>query len=958
MVPDDRVRELTHRLQGKFSGSIRTDRFYRLLYSTDASNYQIEPLAVAFPKTTEDVAALVAEARQLQLPVLPRGSGTSLAGQAVGQAVVLDLSSHMGGILSVDPEARTVRVQPGIVVDRLNRALASQGLMFGPDPASSDRATVGGTVGNNGTGAHSILYGMAGDNVLSAQVVLYDGTVLELAPVEVSYTSGSRHPLLQELLRMRRQHADVIAQKFPRHWRRASGYSLNYLLQEPLYPARLLAGSEGTLAVATELTLSLVERPAAQVLAVFQFDELEAAMELVPGILERRPAAVELIGKMLVELARQQPLWASRLDFVSGLPEAVLVVEFQADNEAEALQRAKDLAHSLGLPAHFAVGPDERARVWSVRKAGLNLLMSRRSDWKPIPCIDDVSVPVEHLAEYVAAVQELTSELGTTAAFYGHASAGCLHIRPLVNLKEAAGVQMMRQLVEGALALALRWGGVLSGEHGDGLQRSAYNERLFGREIYAIMKELKAVFDPEGILNPGKVVDGPPITENLRYGEGYRPLEVSTYLDWSSDGGFVRAVEMCNGSGVCRKLGEGTMCPSYMATRDEHDTTRARANALRHVLTGRLPAQWFTGPEMYSVLDLCLECKACKTECPTSVDMTKMKTEFLAHYYAVHGVPLRAKLFAKIHTLARAAAFLAPLVNLAARSPLASALASLVGIHPARRLPALATPTFEGWWRKRRQASSGHRGRLVYFHDTWTNFFQPSVGMAAVEVLEAAGFQVEIVGGHPCCGRPMLSKGLVGDARRAAAELLNALQPWLRDGVPIVGTEPSCVLTFRDEYPSLLAQDGRVQALAKGSFLLDEFLVAHLGQDEIVGLFSEAQGEAALFHGHCHQKALVGTSASLHLLRVAGYRARDSGAGCCGMAGSFGYEAEHYEVSLRVAMDRLLPAVERWGPDDLVVTAGFSCQHQVQDLSGRRALHIAEALARRLRTRSGHRPDG
>jgi FAD/FMN-containing dehydrogenase/Fe-S oxidoreductase len=948
MPSDDLVPALCQRLRGKFSGTIRTDRFYRLLYSTDASNYQIEPLAVAFPKSTEDVAALVEEACQLGIPVLPRGSGSSLAGQAVGEAVVLDLSAHMDGLLEIDEHSATARVQPGLVIDRLNARLAGLGLMFGPDPASSDRATVGGTLANNGTGAHSILYGMAGDNVLSAQVVLYNGSVLELHPVDSIDPDSNHQPLLQRLLWMRRRYGTLIAQKFPRHWRRASGYSLNYLVGEPFFPARLLAGSEGTLAIATELTLKLVRRPRAQVLAVFQFDHLRTAMELVPAILEHRPAAVELIGKMLIELARQQRLWASRLDFVSGLPEAVIAVEFYGEDEAEASARATSLARSLGLPAYFASHPQERAKVWSVRKAGLNLLMSRRSDWKPVPCIDDVSVPVEHLAQYVAAIQELTSELGTTAAFYGHASAGCLHIRPLVNLKEAAGVEMMRQLVEGALELALRWGGVLSGEHGDGLQRSAYNERLFGAEIYAVMKELKATFDPAGILNPGKVVDGPPITENLRYGKGYNPLQVSTYLDWSADGGFVRAVEMCNGSGVCRKLGEGTMCPSYMATRDEQDTTRARANALRAALTGRLPPEALTGSEMYRVLDLCVECKACKTECPTSVDMAKMKTEFLAHYYSVHGVPLRARLFAKIHTLATLSAPVAPLANLLIQSPLASALAPFLGLHRARKLPAFARPTFEAWW-KRRSPSGSTRGRVLYFHDTWTNFFQPSVGMAAVALLQAAGFAVEIVPRHPCCGRPMLSKGLVADARTSASAVVDALYPLVRTGIPVVGTEPSCILTFRDEYPSLLPDDIRVQALAEGSYLLDEFLTANLSQEELKTLFSENPAQVALFHGHCHQKALVGTSSSLRLLETAGYQVRDSGAGCCGMAGSFGYEAEHYETSRLMAMDRLLPAIQNCGKDDLVVTSGFSCRSQIQDFSGRQACHLAEALARRLR---------
>ncbi len=950
MIQNERVRQLTDRLMGRFSGTVRTDRFYRVLYSTDASNYQIEPLAVVFPKNTEDVAVLVSEASQLGLPVLPRGSGTSLAGQAIGEAVIVDLSAYMDAVLKVDPEAATAVVQPGIVIDRLNRRLQPLGLAFGPDPASSDRATVGGTVGNNGTGSHSILYGMAGDNVLEAQVVLADGSVLRLTPLDPSSPRGVLPPLLVQLLDLRGRHRDLIREKFPRHWRRASGYSLNYLLEEPFYPARLLAGSEGTLAIATELTLKLVRRPATQVLAVFQFDHLQAAMDLVPTILDHRPAAVELIGKMLIELARAQPMWASRLDFVEDLPEAVLVVEFFGDEEEEALSKARTLAQALAAPAYYAIEPEARSRVWSVRRAGLNLLMSRRSDWKPIPCIDDVSVPVEHLAEYVSAIQQLTAELGTTAAFYGHASAGCLHIRPLVNLKEASGVEMMRHLVEGALELAVRFGGVLSGEHGDGLQRSAYNERLFGSEIYSVMKELKAVFDPKGILNPGKVVDGPPVTEHLRYGPDYRPRDIVTYLDWSADGGFVRAVEMCNGSGVCRKLDEGAMCPSFMATRDEHDSTRARANALRAALSGRFPDKAFTGREMYQVLDLCLECKACKTECPSSVDMTKMKTEFLAHYYAAHGVPLRSRLFGHIHTLAKLASRTPKVSNLLTQSHLGRLMASFFGIHRKRRLPKLTHPTFEGWWFSRGSHGEGSRGRVVYFHDTWTNFFRPSIGVAAVALLEAAGFQVDVVTGHPCCGRPMLSKGLIPEARRTALGVVEALGPAIDAGTPIVGTEPSCILTFRDEYLSLLPGNARAAALARNSYLIDEFLVRVLGEHALRELFAQQTG-SILFHGHCHQKALIGSQNSLALLRSAGYTVKDSRAGCCGMAGAFGYEAEHFDISYKVAMDRLLPAIQESDPQTLVVTTGFSCLHQVQDLTGRHAQHLAEALAARLQRR-------
>ncbi len=960
MLNDSLHRELEASLKAKLTGEVRFDAFSRVLYSTDASNYEIEPVGVVIPRTVEDVARAVEIAAHYGIAVLPRGGGTSLAGQAVGCALVLDFSKNLNQLGVVDTETRTVRVQPGLYLEQLNRLLKPYGLMFGPDPASAKVATVGGVVGNNATGAHSILYGMAGDNIRAAQVVLSDGSLLELSPLdEASLSTKARQAttegrLYRDLLELHERYGEAIGRDFPRHWRRASGYSLPYLLDSPFNPAKLLAGSEGTLAVATDFTLKLVPRPPHTGLVLLQFEDLVAAMETVPTILERKPSAVELIDGMLISLTREQPGYASMLSFVEGTPAAILAVEFYGETESEIEKRTRDLvAYLSGLKMHCSMNdvllPKAQANVWAVRKAGLGLLMSKRGDHKPIPCIEDVSVPVDRLSSYVRDILDVIGRLGTQGAFYGHASAGCLHIRPLVNLKTAEGVALMQELTEGAFKLAMRYGGVMSGEHGDGLQRGYLNERLFGPNLYKAMCELKAAFDPHGRLNPGKVVDTLSPVEHLRYGTGYRTLAISTYLDWSADKDFAQSVEMCNGQGVCRKLGEGIMCPSYMATYDEGDTTRARANALRAVLSGRLPSEALTSDEMYRIYDLCLACKGCKSECPSSVDVAKMKIEFLAHYHAAHGIPLRDRLFAYIHELSRIAASLAPLANLAAGSRMTRWFLARLGIHSNRLLPRFARQTFPEWFRHRQRVNhKAPRGQVIYFHDTWVTFNYPEVGQATVKLLEAAGFEVVLVPQRVCCGRPMLSKGIVEPARSRARRNVALLVSYARQGIPIIGTEPSCLLTLRDEYPDLLPGNADAKIVARNAFLLEEFLL-QLHESGKLGISWRPGGPSVLFHGHCHQRALVGSKTSHELLCLAGCSVEDSGAGCCGMAGSFGYEKEHYEISQTIGEDRLFPAVRQVSLETVIAVSGVSCRQQIEHFTGRHPRHLAEVLADQIR---------
>lgn len=961
------ARVLEAELGARISGEVRFDKTARMLYSTDASNYQIEPVGVVIPKNVDDVHATIDLAASHGVPILPRGGGSSLAGQTVGAALVIDFSKYMNRVLDVNAEAKQVTTEPGISLDLLNRQVKASGLMFGPDPSSSNRATVGGVVGNNSTGSHSILYGMTSDNVVSAKIALADGGIVDLsqgAPEELAGLAAMDDPrgrLLKSLLAFREQHFDVIQRDFPPHWRRATGYTLNEFIKpdDVFNPAKLIVASEGSLATTLQVTLNLVPTPVKTAVVSLQFDDLVSAMAATPFILETGPSAVELMDRMLIDLTRSQPGYASQISMIQGDPAGVLVVEFYGETDRELEQKCDHLEQQLKrkrvkmtVPPLRLLDPKKQADLWSVRKAGLGLLYSIRGDFKPIPVIEDVSVPVEHLAEYVAAIEKLVANYNTTAAFYAHASAGCLHIRPLLNLKELKGVEAMREMAYAAADLAHRFGGVMSGEHGDGLQRSELNEVIFGPELYQAMRQFKAIFDPHGLMNPGKKVDAPSMIEHLRYGPGYRPIELKTHLDFSTEGGFMRAVEMCNGAGVCRKLKAGTMCPSYMATRDEQDSTRGRANALRNALAGRtFERADFTAKSTYEVMDLCLSCKACKTECPSSVDMAKLKTEFLAHYHEANGTPIRARVFGHIHTLSRITRPVAPLANLSLKTPLAKPVMRALGVHPERKLSPFRTRTFVTKWRahqKNAPLDVQTRGKVVYFHDTFTTYNYPRIGMAAVKLLEAAGFEVVIEERRACCGRPMLSKGLVNDARKVARKNVALLAPHARAGIPIVGTEPSCVLTFRDEYRDLLPGDSDAEIVASQTFMIDEFLAKLAAEDNLGIEWTGGSTPEVFFHGHCHQKALIGMAPSMAILKSAGCSASESGAGCCGMAGSFGYEAEHYEVSRKIGEERLFPAIAATYPGAAIAVAGVSCRQQIEHFTGRKTQHIAEVLASRI----------
>ncbi len=937
---------------------MRFDTYSRLLYSTDASMYQMEPIGVVIPRHAGDVQAVIEVANRQGVPLLPRGGGTSLTGQTVNRAVVLDFSRHMGNVLEVNREERWARVQPGLVQDELNHHVRPMGLLFGPDTSTSNRATLGGMIGNNSGGSHSIAYGLTVEHVIELQTILADGSRATFgAMTPEQFAAKCRLPGLEgqiyrEVERIRGTYAAEIRARYPRHWRRVCGYNLDELVKDrPLNMARLIVGSEGTFLTVVEAKVRLVDKPKATAVDVIHYRDMQEALESSQAILETGPYAVELTDKMILDLARNNIEQSQRMGFVQGDPAAILIVEYAGETDQEVKAKVAQLEAvrsrgRFGYATHIATDTAEQQSIWKLRKAGLGLLLGTRGESKPIAFIEDTAVDPKHLPEFVPRFTEIMAKHGADAAYYGHCSVGCLHIRPLINLKTERGLEQVRLMAEEIFDLVLSFGGAISSEHGDGRARSPFLERVFGPTMMQAFRETKAAFDPRNLMNPGNIVASPPVTEHLRYGPRYATWEPTTLLDFSAQGGFAAAVEMCNGVGVCRKKPEGTMCPSYMATRDEEHTTRGRANALRAVLSGKVPQTDFAGRRLYEVMDLCLECKGCKAECPSNVDMAKMKYEFLHHYYTVHGLPLRNRIFGHIARLSFLGSRLAPFSNWIARSwPNRWLMERMAGVDRRRPLPRFARETFTDWFDARRAPAEAPRGDVVLFHDTFITYNAPEIGRAAVELLERAGYRVRLVD-KKCCGRPMISKGMLDLAKAHAQWNVARLHPWVARGASIVGLEPSCLLTLRDETVELV-RTPEARQVAAASFLLEEFLL----REKAHGLtlpFRPARPDGvrrrALLHGHCHQKAMVGTAPTVAVLRWAGYDVAEVDSGCCGMAGSFGFEREHYDLSVSLGNRRLAPAVKAAAADTEIVAPGVSCRQQIEHLAGRAARHPAQVL--------------
>ncbi len=953
------IRELLRALR-EADIEARTDPVTRTLYSTDASIYRIEPLGVAFPRDEDQLSAAVELAARYGVPLLPRGAGSSLAGQAVGKALILDLSRHLRDF-TLDPESRTAEAQPGVVLGALNRAAARHGLQFGPDPASADRATIGGVLGANATGAHSIRYGMAADHLLSADVLLGDGRAAHFGSLPLAEAerrargSGVEAALYRYALAVRARHAAAIRRDWPRVWRRASGYNLNYLLPwspgapprwegAPYPPVRegylnlapLFAGSEGTLGVLRRVTLRLVPRPRHTVLGVLPYESIAAACEDTPRLLGLGASAVELLPRVLLRLARTVPAYARQVTFVQGDPAALLMVEFAGD----ALPPLREQAARLGPRAYLALTPEAQKQVWNVRKVGLGLLMSRPGKAKPVSFIEDVTVPVEHLAEYVRSLERIFAAHGVEAAFYAHASAGCLHVRPVLDLRQKKDIAALRSLAREATAAGLRLGGTVTGEHGKGLARSEWLPDEFGETLMGLFRELKRAADPQGILNPGKVVDAPPMDAHLRYGEDYRSRGWQSTLDFSLQGGVTGAIEQCNGAGVCRK-DTGVMCPSFQATREEMHSTRGRANLLRALISGRFPLETLAEDAARAALDTCLACKGCKAECPSAVDMAKIKYAFWERYYCTHRRPLRDYFFAYFDRLAPLGARLSPVVNALLGLAPARWVFSRLGIAPQRALPRFAPPPAP-------PPERGGRGaEVLYLPDAFTRYTEPQVERAALEALRRAGLRARLLG-VTGTGRPLISKGFLPQAKAHLRTLLAELQAVDPAGViPIVGVEPSEIYTLRDELLDFFPGDPAAQAAARRAWMLDEFLLRQPQALERLQKTASGRGRRVLLHTHCYQKARppaddglpAGSAATRALLLSLGYAVEMVEDTCCGMAGAFGYEAEHYELSMQIGELRLFPAVRAADEDTLVAAVGTSCRHQIAEGTSRQAVH-------------------
>jgi FAD/FMN-containing dehydrogenase/Fe-S oxidoreductase len=956
------------------TGEVRVDRLSRALYSTDASVYQIVPAGVVLPGTEADVVNVVRACARFGVPLTARGGGTSQAGQSIGPGVILDTSKYLNQIEGIDPAARVARVRPGCVLDDLNRALKPHGLKFAPDISTASRATIGGMIANNSSGARSVIYGKTGDHVLGLKVVLADGSVVETGPLDpAGLETKCLHADLEGMAcrtvrDLAAEHADEIARRYPKILRRVGGYDLPSFLPgavEPFDLTRLFVGSEGTLGVVVEATLRLVELPRAKAVLVAQFDDLLDALAATPAILTHHPSAVEVLDRYVLESTKLNPEAARLRDFLRGDPGAILFIELYGDDHAELPPRLDALETDLTgrFPSvHLlrAIESTAQARIWKLREMALGLSMAEKGDAKAISFVEDTAVAPEHLRDYIAEFLRVIARHGTRAGVYAHASVGCLHVRPVIDMKTAAGVHAFESIAAEVADLVLKYGGALSGEHGDGLVRSPFQEKMYGPALYRAFRQIKRAFDPNGLLNPGKIVDAPPLASSLRFGPGYITPDVATTFDFSADGGILRAAELCAGVGACRKKAEGTMCPSYQATRDERDSTRGRAPALRLAITGQADLSGLADPALHEVFDLCLECKACKAECPTNVDMARLKAEFLHQTFRATGLPWRNRVFGRVDLLSRWGSRLAPVSNWAARGRLGRWLNErLLGIDRRRIPPAFARRTLRDrfgdagptLYKSAPSELDDPSRQVLLFPDTFANHHEPDVGVATAELLGLAGCAVTL-GPRDlrCCGRPQISSGLLDGAVENARHNVARLHEWAARGRPIVACEPSCLLTIKDDYPALLRGDDRVKAetVAAACLTFEELLGSILAGDEAAGhprLTFRAGPRRLLVQAHCHQRALVGTGPLMNLLRrVPGAEVIDLDAGCCGMAGSFGYETEHYEVSRLIGEQRLFPSVRGSDEAAVIVAPGLSCRLQLDHFTHRAALHPATFL--------------
>lgn len=962
-----------------FEGEVRSDLSSRLMYATDASIYREEPLAVVYPAHAEDIKRVLAFAAKQRIGIIPRAAGTSLAGQVVGSGIVADLSRHFSKILEINTEERWVRMEPGVVPDELNALLRSHGLLFGPETSTSNRCNIGGMIGNNACGLHSLVYGSVRDHIIEAKAILHDGSEVTFGELtgeqyrQKCLLQSAEGEIYREIDRIMSdpENRDAIRRDYPDFTipRRNTGYALDDLLySEPFTPgsgrsinlARLIAGSEGTLAFVTEVKMGLVPLPPpVKALSCVHLQHRHEAFRANLIALRRKPWAVELIDNNILSLAATVESQKRNRFFIEGEPGALLIVEFCAGNREEIIASADSMvaemkAEGLGYAFPIVWGNDVK-RVWDLRKAGLGILSNIPGDAKPISLIEDCAVDVNRLGDFVEDIEKMLASYGKESVYHAHIGTGELHIRPLINLKNADEAKLLRTVAEETARTVKKYRGSMSGEHGDGRLRGEFIPLIIGEHNYLLNKRIKKVFDPHGILNPGKITDTPPMDSSLRYIPGKPTPELKTWYDFSDSGGVVRAAEKCNGSGDCRKSSAigGTMCPSYMATGDERLTTRARANILREMLYTERANPW-DSREIYEILDLCLACKGCRSECPSGVDIAKLKSEFLQHYNDVHPPSLRTRMIASLPTIYSLFSFIPGIFNFFAANKFSSLIIKKVtGFASERSIPLLAPMTFRRWLKRNLPGlnPATPAGEVCLFVDEFTNHNDLSAGIATARLLTGLGYRITVTG-NTASARTYISKGFLRKAKRLIFQNIEAFAPLVNVERPLVGIEPSAILGFRDEFPDLAGDELRPEALrmAQHTYTLEEFIAREFSAGRIKSdMFNDEPAEV-LVHVHCQEKAITTSAPVLAALGIpANYKVREVPSGCCGMAGAFGYEKEHYDLSQKIGELVLFPDVRAASASTIICAPGTSCRHHVKDGTGRIALHPAEVLFRALR---------